>query len=136
MPQSCNPGLTGSWYTPNIYRRTSNRLQSCRQDGSHPPRVPLIDARTLRKYPSSRSPNPLIPRILIPAHSQPPEPPRPHILPLRLARARSSDPVRHLRDPDMVDARSGDTPDVCRADGVRGVQLLAEKIDQGGEAET
>lgn len=55
---------------------------------------------------------------------------------MRLARARPSNPLRHLRDPDLVDARSGDTPDVCRTDWVRSAQLPPQEVDQGGEAET
>ena len=36
------------------------------------------------------------------AHNHLPESPRPHILPLRLARPRPPSPLRNLRDPNMV----------------------------------
>lgn len=76
------------------------------------------------------------PRAPTPAHNRPPEPPRPHILPLRLARPGPPNPLRHLRDPDLVDARSRDPAHVRGANGLRGAQFSAQAVDQGGEAET
>ena len=55
---------------------------------------------------------------------------------MRLARARASNPLRHLRNPDMVDARSRDPAHVRGPNGLRGAQLPAQAIDQGGAAET
>lgn len=55
---------------------------------------------------------------------------------MRLARARSSNALRHLRDPDMGDARSRDPAHVRGTDGLRGAQFPAQEDDQRGEAET
>lgn len=44
--------------------------------------------------------------------------------------------LRRVRDSDLVDARGGDRHDVRRSDGVRGVELGSEALDQGGETET
>lgn len=52
---------------------------------------------------------------------------RPHLLPMRLARPRPPNPLRHLRNPNMVDARSGDPPHVHRTDGLRSLEFHAEE---------
>ena len=44
--------------------------------------------------------------------------------------------MRDLCDADVGHSRSRNHNDVCGADGVRSVQLLAEEIDQGEEATT
>jgi hypothetical protein len=57
------------------------------------------------------------------------EPPRPNIVPLRLARARPPSSLRRLRDSNMVDARSRNSVYVRRANGMRGIELLTEEVD-------
>lgn len=64
------------------------------------------------------------------------EPPRPHILPLRLARPPPPGPLRHLRDPHLVLARGRDPPHVRRPNGLRGAQLAAQAVDKSRETET
>lgn len=83
-----------------------------------------------------QSPHPLPPHSPLSAHKAPTEPSRSHLLPLRLARARPSNPLRHLRHPNMVNAGSRDPPHVRRTNGLRGAQLSTQEIDQGREAET
>lgn len=48
------------------------------------------------------------------------EPLGPNLLPLRLARPRPPNPMRHLRNPHLVHTRSGNPPHVRRANGLRG----------------
>ena len=79
---------------------------------------------------------PLLLHFLIPTHTRPKEPSRPHILPMRLARARSSNALRNLCYPDMVDARSRDPTHVRGTNGLRGAQFSTQEINQGREAET
>ncbi|KAL8845885.1 MAG: hypothetical protein Q9198_011343, partial [Flavoplaca austrocitrina] len=56
------------------------------------------------------------------------------LLPLRVARASTTGPMRHLRNADMGDTGGGDRTHVCRTNGVRGRQFWIEEADQGGEA--
>ena len=55
---------------------------------------------------------------------------------MRLARARSSNPLRHLRDLNMVVARSGDPTHVRGANGMRSAQLPTQEINQRRATET
>ena len=64
------------------------------------------------------------------------EPPRPLILPLRLAGPRAPSPLRHLRNPNMVKPRGRNPAHVRRTNGLRGAQLPAQAVDKGGETET
>ena len=55
---------------------------------------------------------------------------------MRLARARSSNPLRHLRNFNMVVARSRDPPHVRGANGMRSAQLPTQENDQRRATET
>ena len=72
---------------------------------------------------------PLPPHFLLSAHKGHAEPSRSHILPMRLARARPSNPLRHLRNPNMVNAGSRDSTHVRWTNGLRGAQLFTQKTD-------
>ena len=63
------------------------------------------------------------------------EPPRPPLLPLRLAGPRAPSPLRHLRNPNMVKPRGRNPTHVRRTNGLRGAQLSAQAVDKGGETE-
>ena len=108
--------------------------KSRRRDGSHPPRIAHINACALRKqYPILPLPGEHNYQLTI---DQLPEPSRPHILPLRLASPRPANPLRHLRDPNLVLAGGGNPPHVLRPNGLRGAQLPPEAAHQGGKTET
>lgn len=84
-------------------------------------------------------PPPSSPSLYPPAHHPLPPPtesPRPHILPLRLARPDPPNPLRNLRHPTLVHARDRNPPHVHRPNGLRSAQLPAEAAHQRREAET
>src|SRR4051812_35834077 len=56
----------------------------------------------------------------------PPGPERSNILPLRLARPRPPSPLRNLRNPDLVNTRNRNPPNVRRPNGLRSPQLRSQ----------
>lgn len=71
-------------------------------------------------FPSAFSPSYLTALLPNAITNYPLEPLGPNLLPLRLARPRPPNAMRHLRNPHLVHAGSGNPPHVRRANGLRG----------------
>ena len=66
----------------------------------------------------------------------PPEPRRPPLLPLRLARPRPASALRNLRNPYLVNARDRNSPHVRRTTGLRSAQFPPKTTYKRGTTQT